>query len=164
MSSRSTWGPPVAACARARWRPRPQHSSVSIWRWNFESDGPSVCRISDIYSEHLFRTSVQVSGFPFLGGFRHPKPSQTLPKCPWRPRRSCVLRWCRTVFMTPSYEGLKSLFRTSVPNIRCWKAVCSMFLALVEVFGDFRRQIRIQHVELYHIDPWKHRKNSKSSQ
>ena len=41
---------------------------------------------------------------------------------------------------------LGTLFRTlSVPNIR---SVFPMFLALVEVFGDFRRQIRIQHVEL----------------
>ena len=38
-----------------------------------------------------------------------------------------------------------------------------MFFALVEVFGDFRRRIRIQHVKLYHIDPWKHRKYFKTS-
>ena len=31
-------------------------------------------------------------------------------------------------------------------------------MALVEFFGDFRRQIRIQRVKLYHIDPWKHSK------
>ena len=29
-----------------------------------------------------------------------------------------------------------------------FKSVFPMCLALVEVFGDFRRQIRIQHVEL----------------
>ena len=33
----------------------------------------------------------------------------------------------------------------------------------VEVFGDFRRRIRIQRVELYHIDPWKHRKYTNNS-
>ena len=40
------------------------------------------------------------------------------------------------------------LFRTSVPNIRKQQVFIPMFLALVEVFSDFRRQIRIQHVEL----------------
>ena len=39
-----------------------------------------------------------------------------------------------------------------------------LFVALVEVFGDFRPQIRIQHVELYHnIDPRKHRKYPKQN-
>ena len=46
--------------------------------------------------------------------------------------------------MTPSYEGLKSLFRTSGNS----RSLFLRVLALVEVFGDFRRQIRIQHVEL----------------
>ncbi len=44
------------------------------------------------------------------------------------------------------------------------KSAFSMCLALVEVFGDFRRQIRIQRVELYHIDPWKHREFFQNSQ
>ena len=39
----------------------------------------------------------------------------------------------------PNTVCSEHLFRTSV---------FPMFLALVEVFGDFRRQIRIQHVEL----------------
>ena len=39
----------------------------------------------------------------------------------------------------------------SVPNVcseHLETASLYLFLALVEVFGDFRRQIRIQHVEL----------------
>ena len=56
----------------------------------------------------------------------------------------------------------------SVPNV-CSEhlfrtSVFPMCLALVEVFGYFRHQIRIQHVALYHIDPWKHRKYSQNSQ
>ena len=54
----------------------------------------------------------------------------------------------------------EGLFRTSGNS----KSLFLRFLALVEVFGDFRCQIRIQHVALYHIDPWKHRKYSKNSQ
>ena len=34
------------------------------------------------------------------------------------------------------------------------KLVFPRFLALVEVFGDFRPQIRIQHVQLVYIDAW----------
>ena len=50
----------------------------------------------------------------------------------------------RSTHFQPDWSEIRSnfernLFRTSV---------FPMFLALVEVFGDFRRQIRIQHVEL----------------
>ena len=50
----------------------------------------------------------------------------------------------RSTHFQPDWSEIRSnferdLFRTSVFR---------MFLALVEVLGDFRRQIQIQHVEL----------------
>ena len=98
--------------------------------------------LESIGSEGLFRTSGNSKSLFFIKSLS--KPSQTLPKCPWRPLRSCAMRWCRTVFMTPSYEGLKSLFRTSGNS----KSLFLRFLALVEVFDDFSPENRIQHVEL----------------
>ena len=51
------------------------------------------------------------------------------------------------------FKGSKGAYEPiSVPNV-CSEhletaSLYLLFLALVEVFGDFRRQIRIQHVEL----------------
>ena len=57
------------------------------------------------------------------------------------------MRWCRTVFMTPSYEGLKSLpFRTSVPNISSEHLETASLYFLLIIFNfelNFWLQIRI---------------------
>ena len=93
-------------------------------------------------TEGLFRTPGNSKSLFLIKSLS--KPSQTLPKCPWRPQRSCALRWCRTVFMTPSYGCLKSLiscagsehcsehclFRTSVPNTvseTLWRSLWSLY-------------------------------------
>ena len=50
----------------------------------------------------------------------------------------------RSTHFQPDWSEIRSNFERNLFRA----SVFPMFLALVEVFGDFRRQIRIQHVEL----------------